>query len=57
MGTSGPLVDGVLLLAGYYSVPLEGFAGAGGGMVNPIARGLERGGARFFCLAKALRRC
>ena len=26
-------------------------------MVNPIAQALARGGARFFCLANALRRC
>ena len=51
------MVDGVLLLTGYYSASLAGFSCAGGGMVNPITQGLERGGARFFCLANALRRC
>ncbi len=51
------MVEGVLLLKGYYSVALAEIAGADGGMVNPIAQGFERGGARFFCAAKALRRC
>ena len=51
------MVEGVLLLMGYYSVALAEIAGADGGMVNPIAQGFERGGARFFCAAKALRRC
>jgi hypothetical protein len=35
MGTSGPVVNGVQSLPGYY-LPLRRRIGAGGGMVNPI---------------------